>query len=238
MPHMSKHCQHRNDRRKSKRSAEPHKISKGHGTRSGRIDAMGHNYGMRETPHGPRLEHFGGNFVRKASDVLVDDATDYASRWQRHDGVGDDCEYIAEGSVAYNMTGYGLADEPRRSLFDEMMACPVKETRRKRRSNGIVNEVAHVTPALAAEVDANDELSDILSHFGTELTDGDIAWAGQDSSEESDSSLEDYYGDSDSTDEYDDCWDAYEEDDREWIDLCEEEEAGLYYSDDDPFAVK
>ncbi len=101
-----------------------------------------------------------------------------------------------------------------------------------------VNEVAHVTLALAAEVDANDELSDILSHFGTELTDGDIAWAGQDSSEESDSSLGDYYGDSDSTDEYDDCWDAYEEDDREWIDLCEEEEAGLYYSDDDPFAVK
>ncbi len=150
MPHMSKHCPHRvrstchfvlidlstdiipmqNDRRKSKRSAEPHKISKGHGTRSGRIDAMGRNYGMRETPHGPRLEHFGGNFVRKARDVLADDATDYASRWQRHDGVGErDCEYNVEGTVVYDMTGYGLADEPRRSLFDEMMACPVKETR-------------------------------------------------------------------------------------------------------------
>lgn len=97
-----------------------------------------------------------------------------------------------------------------------------------------VREVVHVAPAL--EVVAEAEVFGILSHAGTDYTDGDFDWAEEESSDTSGSSLEDFSGDSDSLDEYDDCWDAYEEEDREWIDVRSEEVHELFY-DDDRFAV-
>lgn len=98
---------------------------------------MGRNYGMREPIHGRRVEHFGGNFARKACDVLADDATDYAQRWRRHDDDVDDMpglECFADGVRLYDAGGDGYACGLKRSLFDEIMASPVKETRRKRRA--------------------------------------------------------------------------------------------------------
>lgn len=212
---------------------------------------IGRNHGMRQSQHGPRLEHFGGNFARKARDVLAGDATDYTGRSHRHYE-----ERFADEAVLYDSSGKGYAEEPRYSLFDEMMALPVRETRCKTRANAkgnceymrndihspfpqrflLVPDVANAIPALDAVTDASDELSDILSHIDSELMDGDIEWTEQDSSEDSGSSSKDFSGDSDSMDDYDDCWDAYEEDDREWIDLVEED-AEFYYDDDGPLAV-
>ncbi|KLO08773.1 hypothetical protein SCHPADRAFT_944185 [Schizopora paradoxa] len=236
--HMAKHCRHRNDRRKSSRVPEPYKVSKGHGTRSGRVDAIGRNHGMRQTQHGPRLDHFGGNFARKVCDVLAGDATDHTNGSHHRQ---DEDRFVDE-AVLFDSSGRGYKDGPRYSLFDEMMTLPVRETRRKRRANLKAKEnspdVAPVAPTLEAMSIPSNEFCDALSPIDVDVFEIDIACALHDSFPEgSDFSSDDFSDDSDSLDEYDDCWDAYEEDDREWIDLLEDD-AVSYYSDyDDPFAI-
>ena len=75
-----------------------------------------------------------------------------------------------------------------------------------------VAEVAPVAPALDITNDVRDEFCDMLLPIDDDIFDVDIACAWQPSSPEgSDFSSDDFSDVSDSLDEYDDCWDAYEQ---------------------------
>lgn len=207
----------------------------------------GRNYGIREDVHGPRVDDFGGNFARKAADLVTDDITDYvydnvsARRHAIEDSRDnyEDAFYEPLPRIIQDMNGEEVVGTI--SLFDELMACPLKWRRVKRgkgkgmykllciclviehaylfRACSSGRELIVATPALTATTDVDDDLSeglsDMLSVCGTDFTDGDFT----------------------TVSEFDDCWDAYEEEDQEWVNLFESEDDSELSGDEVGFDV-
>ncbi|KLO08774.1 hypothetical protein SCHPADRAFT_1000728 [Schizopora paradoxa] len=191
--HLPKHCPHRNDKKKSRPPAKDsdegkRKISKGWGTRSGREDAVGRNHGLRQSLHGPRLDHFGGNFARKASDVLGGDdvMTDESDVELTSEAHCKDEKLQAERPVAEDVlrdtSEQEYEEKPKHSLFDEIVVLPIKETRRKSRAKDKGN---FHDSALEALDNGRGKPIVNSSFISVETLDGDVAKTQQVSSSES-----------------------------------------------------